>query len=237
MSQFTFNPDFISSYIIGGRVDAVRDLLDTGAVDVNLYVDSMPLLTRAVLTGHIDVVKVLLEHGARADAICDYKWTALHCACMGNLIEIVRILIAAGCDINARRCGGFTPLVTAVECDKADVARMLIDAGADVTILPRISVYCDRYSLARNSDDIAQLVAESRPRHVATLLNWLLAMAPLQLPIYIFLELADRAVVCPTLKEIEKIKIIQGVMDSYRGIKRVRVVPRRSARLAKRYKH
>jgi hypothetical protein len=99
----------------------------------------------------------------------------------------------------------------------------LIDAGADVSMYPSYHNANSIYHagvVAR----IEQAVAESGRRQHGALLNWMLAMAPLRLPIYIYLELFDWSIVRPSLREIEKIKVIQDVMDSYRRLKRARAV-------------
>jgi len=57
--------------------------------------------------------------------------------------------------------------------------------------------------------------------------DWVLALAPLELPIYIYLELADRALDIEALTEMEKVNIIQRVMDSYRRVVRARAAHRR----------
>ena len=224
------------NYVTPGWAEAMRARVEDGFIDVNEH-NGVPLLSFAAVSGNVVLVKLLLARGARLDVLCSNGWTALHNAAIFNHMEVARILITAGCNIDAFGVCGYTPLFGAVQFNRHDIARMLIDAGANVTLLPRINEHFSDPSFAVISNDLVQLVAESRPRQAVTLLNWLLAMAPLQLPIYIYLELADRSIVCPVLKEIEKIKMIQGVMDSYRRVERVRVVvPRRSNRLAKRNK-
>jgi len=79
-----------------------------------------------------------------------------------------------------------------------------------------------------------------RRQDAKSLLQWMLAMAPLQLPIYIYLDLADLSIdfqdvktgvgvtedgyaYSAVLTEVEKINIIQGVMDSYRRVLQRRI--------------
>jgi len=79
----------------------------------------------------------------------------------------------------------------------------------------------------------------TRRQDAKALLDWMIAVAPLQLPIYINLDLADlsldfqdvktgvgvtRHTYSAVLTEIEKINIIQGVMDSYRRAVKQRVL-------------
>jgi len=80
-----------------------------------------------------------------------------------------------------------------------------------------------------------------RRQDAKSLLEWMLATAPLQLPIYIYLDLTDLSIdfqdaktgvgvtddgyaYSAVLTEIEKINIIHGVMDSYRRVVKQRVL-------------
>jgi hypothetical protein len=230
MTQMNTYLDEFGMYVARRPVDKLRETLDAG-FDVNQKIGGITLLSVASRYGWTDVVEMLLQRGAHVD-IEDARraffggTTAFFSACSNGHVDIIKKLFAAGCDVNTRDVHGVTAFWIAVNDGKKELAEMLIDFGIDVELLPLRTLPSVQDDPVKFAADTKHLVAEARPRQAVALLNWLLAMAPLELPIYIYLELADRSVVCPKLKEIEKIKIIQGVMDACRRVKRVRDVAR-----------
>jgi len=87
-----------------------------------------------------------------------------------------------------------------------------------------------------HSSQLTSVIAKAiRRQDAKSLLEWLLAMAPLQLPISdLSLDFQDvntgvgvtedGYAYSAVLTEVEKISIIQGVMDSYRRVVKQRVV-------------
>jgi ankyrin repeat protein len=174
--------------VCGGDVESLRRRLDRGCDDVNQVYFGKPLLTHAAICGYTDVVDLLLQHGAFVDALDDDWWTALHDAVLNDRIGIVKSLIAAGCNINvAAMCphgdNYGTPLWMAVICRFTEAVTLLVEAGADVRLQPPIStIYWKEYH-AKIVENREALLDALKPRHRTSLLNWLLAMAPLEMPI------------------------------------------------------
>jgi len=128
-------------------------------------------------------------------------------------------------------------LTLAISHDYVDMVTTLIEYGADArrrARLGRLPLQC-----ALSSRMISIIAKAIRRQHAKALLEWLLAIALLQLPIYIYLDLADLSLdfqaakrgvgvmkdkYSAVLMESEKINIIQGVMDSYRRVVKQRVL-------------
>ncbi|HEU0176394.1 MAG TPA: M56 family metallopeptidase [Blastocatellia bacterium] len=98
------SPSEIGSPLIGaargGRLDAVRLLLDWGA-NPNLEADATPLINAAE-GGHVDVVSLLLDRGANIDHIDPECQNALIRASEKGRLEVVKLLVARGADVNAQ---------------------------------------------------------------------------------------------------------------------------------------
>jgi len=130
-------------------------------------------------------------------------------------------------------------LILAISYGYVGTVAALIECGADAKQRDSHGSLPLEIALTRSSQMISIIVKAIRRQDAKALLQGMLAMAPLQLPIYIYLDLADLALdfqdvktgvgvaedgyaYSAVLTEIEKINTIQGVMDSYRRVVRRR---------------
>ena len=123
----------------GGRIDAVKLLLEAGATVASECGAEETSLHTAVENNDLSIVEILLN----ADGKVALNWfdyisrTPLMIAVEKDNLEIARRLIAAGADVNAHheeRIGN-TALHEAVARGSLDMVQLLVRAGGDPTIL------------------------------------------------------------------------------------------------------
>ena len=117
-----------------GNAEAVRGLLFSGMVDVNLkhsiYLE-WTLLCTAAWKGHSHVAKLLLDAGADPNKERNDGATPLFCAAAEGHTDIVLLLLNAGADVDKANISGYTPLHQAITWDRTDVTELLLNRGAD----------------------------------------------------------------------------------------------------------
>lgn len=92
--------------------EAVKALLDAGAVvDALIYGNRTPL-HMACEDGFEEVARLLIAAGADVDAKTSSGWTPLHHACYRSKPKIVLALLEAGADSTVQSNTGLTPLDT-----------------------------------------------------------------------------------------------------------------------------
>jgi len=193
-----------------------------------------PALLKASRAGHVETMAVLLKNGADINATSTNNSTALYHAVVNKHIAAVRLLVDMRVNPNITTTSGGTPLAAAICRADRVVAALLLRAGA-VFETP----YCDTLEDARLfALDCDFLGSVDRWRDaVSRLIEWQLAMAPLRLPIYIYLAIGNQSISlpgdqtsverclmnrCSALSEVEKLKVIQGVMDACRRVAKQR---------------
>jgi hypothetical protein len=122
---------------LGGRVEAVRWLIDHGAaIDEQDHRESTALC-QTCFADQAPVVRLLLERGADPTIADDRGWTHLIAASFKNRLEVVRVLLGhpiAKATINHRDDKGATALWVACFGGLRGVVRALLESGADPTI-------------------------------------------------------------------------------------------------------
>jgi uncharacterized protein len=125
----------IFSGAMAGRVDAVRNGIETDPASVNsLSSDGWSPLHLAAFFGCADCVRILIDAGAKLNERSQNAMQnmPLHAAAAGRHSEIVRILLERGAWVNARQHGGWTALHGAAQIGDVTMAELLIAGGADV---------------------------------------------------------------------------------------------------------
>lgn len=116
-----------------GDLDAVRQLLQSGA-DVNeAHADGMSALHWAAERGDHQMIEVLLTAGAESQAATRIgEYTPLHIASRNGHLDAVRTLVTGGADVMARTDpSGSTPLHLAALSGNGALITYLIDSGAE----------------------------------------------------------------------------------------------------------
>jgi ankyrin repeat protein len=121
------------SAVRSGRLEAVREAIDSGA-DVNAASpDGTTPLIEAAGARRSAIVELLLEHGADVDVVNRYGMTALHLAARGADARAITALLAAGADPAVALPEGETVLMAAAKSGNPQVVAALLDGAAIAT--------------------------------------------------------------------------------------------------------
>jgi ankyrin repeat protein len=168
--------------------DEVRELLKSGSSPNAETLDGLPMFHFAAFKGFVRIVELLLQSGVALNLLDSNGQTALMHASHWPHVDVVKALLLHGADVNLRVIDfDYTPLMLAVAGSTCEVISTLIDYGADIKLTTTgYDGIHSAWSLARDRGDarIATLVAKCiRQSDAKSLLNWQIAMSPLELPI------------------------------------------------------
>jgi len=94
-----------------GRLDLVKDEIDSGIeVDMKNYKGFTPLML-AAFNGQREIVKYLILHGANVNELSNKKYSPLIAAVINDNVGIAKLLVENGADINLGVKEGFWPAV------------------------------------------------------------------------------------------------------------------------------
>lgn len=113
-----------------GRVQAVRDLLATGADPNTLNPGGRPVLVVAASRGNTRTVRELLLAGADVNAADQAGNTALINASGYGFAQVVKLLLDSGADPNLKNAAGHTALARATQAGYQHIVTSLTAAGA-----------------------------------------------------------------------------------------------------------
>ena len=139
-----------------GYFDAVRLLLENGALVEAKDKGDRTSLILASQNGHLEIVKLLLDRGALVEEVKDDRWkslieasyygyrgallelkddkgwTSLFAASAKEHLEIVKLLLDRGAFIEAKEITGWTSLMIASRYGYFEIVKLLLDRGANV---------------------------------------------------------------------------------------------------------
>lgn len=115
-----------------GRAEAVKVLLEHGAVvDARDKKEEFALMA-ASLNDHTEVIEILLAHGARLDLTSQTKGkSALNAASEKGKLESVKVLLAHGADVESEDINGWSALFVAAKNQHVEVVKHLLQHGAN----------------------------------------------------------------------------------------------------------
>lgn len=119
----------VFSYINQGELGSLNAYLTGHDINERYGLDSITLLSYAILTGHKKVVKCLLDHGADVGR-CFMGDPPLVTAVRQDDLSLVRLLVKNGADPNATNAKGNSVLIHAVSRGRLPVIRFLVRSGA-----------------------------------------------------------------------------------------------------------
>ena len=115
-----------------GDMDAVIQLIQSGANVSHINKYGYTPLILASLSGHLGIVKYLVDHGADVNHIDIALNNSLIFASEKGHLVIVKYLVDHGADVNHTNNLGFTALIYASQNAYLDIVRYLVSHGANV---------------------------------------------------------------------------------------------------------
>eukprot|EP01104_Vermistella_antarctica_P012749 TRINITY_DN374_c1_g1_i1.p1 TRINITY_DN374_c1_g1~~TRINITY_DN374_c1_g1_i1.p1 ORF type:complete len:304 (-),score=66.54 TRINITY_DN374_c1_g1_i1:290-1201(-) len=132
VGEMTVGRTPLSGASLGGHLETVQLLLDSGALVDKADMGGATALFWAASRNKVDVVRTLIAHGASVDQADNKGLTPLISACCWNSIDAAKALLEGGAAVNATTKNGESPLYCACENGFQKLALYLIDHGADV---------------------------------------------------------------------------------------------------------
>jgi hypothetical protein len=186
------------------------------------------------------VTKAIADHPwVGLEAIDRFGWPVMHCAASRGYCDILRLLAQHGVPVDARTVNYITPFDLAVFNEEVNSVEQLIKLGADVDENTERN-WCIEFDCAWSVLDAAlyakretalQYAIRAEKKEIATsirttwsktahrnLVGLCLALAQLSLPAYVVLWIIDWLPEYALKPEIRKIRLIQGVTESVRGV-------------------
>jgi ankyrin repeat protein/L-ascorbate metabolism protein UlaG (beta-lactamase superfamily) len=143
-----------------GQIEAVKLLLESGAVIDSGSPDNSTPLDGAARQGHTEVVRLLLSKGADVNHRDNNGMTPMHFAAYEGKTEVVRALIEAGGNVNTPRSNGSVPLHGAAWRGFMDTVKLLVDNGANVNVANDAQYHPLHGALVGGHLDIASFLLE-----------------------------------------------------------------------------
>jgi len=119
-----------------GDLDALKQLIGNGPVDIKMADGATPLFD-AAMAGQINVLTWLLDKGANVNSALPDGTTALHLAIAQKQFDASRIFVGHKANLNVaikKPDSRLTPLLLAIDRKTKDIALLLINSGADVNL-------------------------------------------------------------------------------------------------------
>ncbi|CAM9993472.1 unnamed protein product, partial [Scytosiphon promiscuus] len=114
-----------------GDIQGVRDLVESGAVDVNEKgAQDRTALHRAAGANHVGIIHYLLQSGAPVDCVDRCLRTPLHWAAISGHLDATQLLLDSGGDLRRKTMSGMNPLMCAVQQRWHRVAEAILEWSA-----------------------------------------------------------------------------------------------------------
>lgn len=116
-----------------GKVDRLRELLDTGESANTFAPDGMTPLGLACFFGQPEAARLLLSRGADVNAASQnpMKVAPIHAAVAGKNAEVIDLILSSNPDVNARQQQGWTAIHSAAMHGDLALLEKLLARGAD----------------------------------------------------------------------------------------------------------
>jgi ankyrin repeat protein len=145
------------------------------------------VLMFAIRHGNCDAIEMLVQRGALVHGLDSKGLNALHYAAENRRAVALKLLLSLGADVDSRTRYGWTALMCGVQKNDVDTVTSLVEGGADVKAFSggyTAWMLAREHARTRNGIVVVALIAKAIRRQDAhVLLNWQIAMAPLELPI------------------------------------------------------
>ena len=126
-----------------GDMDAVIQLIQSGANVSHINKYGYTPLILASLSGHLGIVKYLVDHGADVNHTNNLGFTALIYASQNAYLDIVRYLVSHGANVNHKDNMGYNPLIHAALHGHWDIVKYLVDNNADYSSIQNAPFFRD----------------------------------------------------------------------------------------------
>jgi ankyrin repeat protein len=138
---------------------------------------------------NVDAIELLIRFGARIDDRFIGDMTALHYAVFHRKLASVTKLLELRADPNIATGAGWTALMRA---NSVEMAEVLVNANANVKQRNVYGSTVLTLALLRGNSDLLRVIAPAiRRQDAQLLLDWMIAVAPLQLPICAIMSSVD----------------------------------------------
>ena len=140
----------VHNAIESGDIETVKEMISSGAVDVNEFDSISSFLHTAATFNQIEIAKFLIEKGIDVNMLNHTGLTALSRAVRKGNFEMVKLLCESGAKLDVSTSEN-NPLFYAGSCHQEEIAQYLVDKGIDIYKTYHIGdkENCDAYSWAR----------------------------------------------------------------------------------------
>lgn len=146
----------VHNAIESGDIETVKEMISSGAVDVNEFDSISSFLHTAATFNQIEIAKFLIEKGIDVNMLNHTGLTALSRAVRKGNFEMVKLLCESGAKLDVSTSEN-NPLFFAGSCHQKAIAQYLVDQGIDIYATYHIGDMenCDAYSWAEKWGDLS----------------------------------------------------------------------------------
>ena len=146
----------VHNAIESGDIETVKEMISSGAVDVNEFDSISSFLHTAATFNQIEIAKFLIEKGIDVNMLNHTGLTALSRAVRKGNFEMVKLLCESGAELDSSDPDN-NALFSAGSWHQEEIAQYLVDKGIDIYKTYHIGDMenCDAYIWARKWGDLS----------------------------------------------------------------------------------